>query len=44
MQAHMTGTATVIVTPWKQLAREFSLGLLAGGFTSSIVPDRTNSS
>lgn len=42
MEAHKSGLATVTTT-WKQLAREYSLGLQKAGLTSSIAPDKSNS-
>jgi len=40
MEAHKSGLATVTTT-WKQLAREYSMGLQKAGLTSSIAPDKT---
>ena len=40
MEAHKSGLATVTTT-WKQLAREYSIGLQKAGLTSSIAPDKT---
>eukprot|EP00960_Hanusia_phi_P026951 746550-Hanusia_phi.AAC.3 len=39
MEAHKSGLATVTTT-WKQLAREYSLGLQKAGLTSSIAPEK----